>query len=603
MHKLLHLNTVPMPMIPRREILVSPLHSDFFCDSFRYREHSLDILIIPSTARMMAWSARPPGTGRRGGSTSTRTLYGGTLNASRNSSELPPSYFDLFPRPHPPCNMEPLVEAMWHNQTISSLPRLPENALKIVIQNLDNCSLECFRRVSREFTPLCDKEVLNRPNTYQPIFKVKDRGGPFAWPRFRVFNGPWKENSRQERQRLIHLLSRDWYCGGCLAAQEAPDWDRRVKQLTKYLYCQPCKAQHPACLFSAQQRRSRTSRRCIAHEGFIRLCQHNEGMVRWSEISRIRQRLEEGVKDEDEYDVRCMDINHVTPCAHTGTQRSGQTTFRPGCGDYHCSERPSPTLWVRGPTVWLQWTAHVPFNLNGGRLTAADLRSRITEIREKGGRFLYPTITPTADVPEMRCFDPNDCDCVPLEGCVDIDLHFNSSQDPAERVCRLNPSRRLNPLRRSSWVWSTYPLVDGIWRLFREHEWDFLWKCGASTKRHRTRYDINLRYLAGHVTVDCWPCHAGDECLVFEYTRFMTTIGDDGGIGVEWYQALETDSYDLVGDEAGFEVYWCRQKECRNYHRRVPGFTRIVRGAEFHRHRAEDHTHRPEEAYWSSVVS
>jgi hypothetical protein len=548
---------------------------------------------------MMDFPSLPPSAGRWEGSINTVTLHGGTFNASRTSPELPPSYSKLFPRPHPPCNMETLAEAMWHNQTTSNLHRWPDRVLEIVIQNLDNCGLECLRRVSRRFTPLCDKEVLNRPNTFQPLWESKDRGGPFAWPRFRIFNGPWKESSAEERQRLIELLSRDWYCEGCRAAREAPDWDRRVKQLTRYLYCQPCKVEHPACLFSARQRRATTGiHRCIAHEGYIRLCQHNEGVVRWSEISKIRQRLEEGVEDEDEYDIQCMDASHVVPCAHAGIRRLGQTDFDPGCDDYKCLEWPSPKLSVRGRTIWLRWTAHLPVSQP---LNAADLRSRIMEIREKGGRFLYPAIAPKQDVPEMRCFDPNDCDCVLLEGHGDIDLRFDSPQNP-ERVCRLNTSRRLCPLRRSSRVWSTDTLVDGIRRLLREYEWKFRWKCGASTKRHRTRLDINLRPIAGRTSVECWPCNAGDACLIVDYVRLLHTIGDDGGIGVEWYQALETDSYDLIGDEEGFEVYWCHQNECRNYYRRVHGFSRIVRAEDYHRHRAGYHTHRPEEPYWSSVV-
>lgn len=550
----------------------------------------------------MAAPDHPTGAGRGGKLINTGPQDGGST--SRTSSEMPPSYSDLFPQHSPPCNMDPLVEAMWHNQAITRmprLPRLPSDVLRAVIRYLDNCGVECLRRVSRKFTPLCDEEILIRPHTFQPSSKHKDHGGPSAWPRFQVFSGPWKDSAADERQRLLQLLARDWYCEGCREAREAPDWDRRVERLTRYLYCYPCDAEHPACLFSAQQRRSPARRRrCIAHEGYIRLCQHDEGIVRWSEISRIRKRLKKGVENEDDYEIRCRDISHVVPCAHTGTQRSSQDleTFDPDCDDPYCIEWPNPNLSVQVSKIRMRWTAHLPVESNGEPLTAVGLRSRIAEIRESCGRFLYPAITLTGDVPEMRCFDPNDCDCVLLEGQENVELRFGSPLH-SKRVCRLNTSRRLYPLCRSSSSWSAASLVDGIRRLVLEHEWDFRRKCVSSPKRHMTRLDFNLCSVPGRSDVGCWPCHAGDSCLVLDYLRVLI-IRCDGAIGSQWYRALDPDSYSLMDDEEGFEIYWCRQNECRNYYGRVPGFSRIIRGAEYHR--SVDASNRSENAYWSSTV-
>lgn len=522
-------------------------------------------------------------------------------NPSRASSEIPPAYSDLFPRPSPPCNMDPLIEAIWHNQAISKLPRLPDCVLRAVIQTLDNCGVECLRRVSRRFIPLCEEEILARPHTFQPRWKLKDRGGPFVWPRFEVFSGPSRDSAAGEQQRLLQLLSRDWYCEGCRKAREAPNWGRRVERLTRYLYCYPCNAEHPACLFSAQQRQSRTRRRrCIAHEGYIRVCQHDEGIVRWSEISRIRQRLNEGVENEEKYEIRCDDISHVVPCAHTGTQRSGQRIFDPGCDDPYCFEQPNPTLSVDGSRIWMYWTAHLPVESNGRPLTAVGLRPQIAEIRKSCGLFLYPAITFTGDVPEMRCFDPNDCDCVFLEGQENVKMRFGSSLH-SERVCRLNTSRRLYPLCRSLSLWSAASLVDSVRRLLLAHKWELRKKCGSSFKRHRARLDFNSSSGPGRSDVECWPCHAGDSCLVLDYTRVLN-IRCDGDIGAQWYRALDSDSYKLTEDEEGFEVYWCRQTECRNYYGRVSGFSRIVRGAEFHRSVDEYRPNRSVDAYWSSVV-
>lgn len=522
-------------------------------------------------------------------------------STSRASSEIPPSYADLFPRPSPPCNMDPLIEAIWHNQAISKMPRLPDYVLRAIIESLDNCGVECLRRVSRRFIPLCEEEILARPHTFQPKAKQKDFGGPFAWPRFKVFSGPWTDNAAGERQRFLQLLARDWYCEGCRKAREAPNWDRRVERLTRYLYCYPCNAEHPACLFSAQQRQSRTRRRrCIAHEGYIRVCQHDQGIVRWSEISRIRQRLNEGVENKKEYEIRCEDTSHVVACAHTGTQRSGQRIFAPNCDDFHCIERPSPKVSVKDSRIWMYWTAHLPVESNCGPLSAVSLRSRIAEIRESSGRFLYPDITFTRDVPEMRCFDPNDCDCVLFEGQENVDMRFGSALN-AERVCRLNTSRRLYPFCRSSSSWSASSLVDGIRRLVLKHKCEFRRQCESSPKRHKARLDFNLSSGSGRSKVECWPCHAGDSCLVLDYSRVLI-IGRDRAISPQWYQALDPDSYSLTEDEAGFEVYWCRQNKCRNYYGRVPGFSRIVRGAECHRSVDAYHPNRAVDAYWSVMI-
>lgn len=192
-----------------------------------------------------------PGAGSGGSLINTAPRNGGST--SRTSSDIPPSYADLFPRPSPPCNMDPLVEAIWHNEAISRLLRLPDNVLRAVIRNLDNCGVECLRRVSRKFIPLCGEEILTRPHIFEPRWENKDCGGPYEWPRFRVFMGPWRDSAASERKRLLRILARDWYCEGCRGAREARDWEN---------------------------------------------------------------------------------ISHVVPCAHTGTQRSDQTIFDPGCDDY-----------------------------------------------------------------------------------------------------------------------------------------------------------------------------------------------------------------------------------------------------------------------------
>lgn len=159
-----------------------------------------------------------------------------------------------------------------------------------------------------------------------------------------------------------------------------------------------------------------------------------------------------------------------------------------------------------------------------------------------------------------------------------------------KRVCRLKTSMWLNSLPQKPSF--TASLVDGIRRLLLTHKWEFQRKCESSAERHKTRLEFNPSSGSGRTDVECWPCHSGDSCLVLDYARTLT-VGRDGAIGAQWYQALDPDSYGLTEDEEGFEIYWCRQNECKNYYGRAPGFSRIVREAEYHR---------SVDGYWSSVV-
>lgn len=236
-----------------------------------------------------------------------------------------------------------------------------------------------------------------------------------------------------------------------------------------------------------------------------------------------------------------------------------------------------PELEVEGSNIWLRWTAHMPDESKGRRLTDTDLRRRIAEIRERGGRFLYPAMTFKEDVPEMRCFDLNECDCVSLEGLENVELRSESSLNP-ERALRPNLSRQLKSSDRSP---SLFCAASGTRQLPRTHKADSPRTCESSRKPHAARWYFHSSFDVAESKVACWPCHADDSCLVVNYTRNLK-IGRAGAIGQQWYQDLDPDSYSLTDDEEGFEVYWCRQKECRNYYGRGPGFSRIIRGADYH---------------------
>lgn len=270
-------------------------------------------------------------------------------------------------------------------------------------------------------------------------------------------------------------------------------------------------------------------------------------------------------------DVRryCEDPSHVVSCARTAAERSGQALYHPRVGYNFILERPMPELQVNRGSIWLFWTAHLPNKSNRILLTDADLRSRINEVRENCGRFLCPVTTPTRDVPEMRCFDPRDCECVYLEGRDNVKWQLASSLHAEDiRVCRLDTSRRLFPAQqspRSSWAVSE---PRDIFDCFN--------------REHTARLHFDNRFSANRYNPRFWPCREGNGCIVLDYKRAVR-FERGGAVDQQWYQALEPDSYSLREDEEGLEIYWCRQKQCRNYYGHFPGFSRIIRMAEYHR--------------------
>lgn len=100
--------------------------------------------------------------------------------------QRPPSYSALFPHNRPesqtptPPGMDPLTAAAWHNKIHSPIHRLPDHVLTQIIDILDNSGVECMRRVTRRFPPLCEEIIFDRPRAFFPTDSIRD--GPFAWP-------------------------------------------------------------------------------------------------------------------------------------------------------------------------------------------------------------------------------------------------------------------------------------------------------------------------------------------------------------------------------------------------------------------------------------
>lgn len=145
-----------------------------------------------------------------------------------------------------------------------------------------------------------------------------------------------------DRTQLRRLLDRDRYCGDCRRGDDAGAADAdapcgtgaraRVAQLRRYMHCSACAADHPACLFSRAQRlEGAHRRRCIAHEGYLRICGHGGGVVRWGDLLRVERNKAAGAGAgaPAEISVQCRDGSHVLLCpgAGAGAGLGGGTVY------------------------------------------------------------------------------------------------------------------------------------------------------------------------------------------------------------------------------------------------------------------------------------
>lgn len=257
----------------------------------------------------------------------------------------------------------------------------------------------------------------------------------------------------------------------------------------------------------------------------------------------------------------------------------------------------------RPKALVMSWSAHMSFEEPGQwPLTASHLRRRLAELSDIVGRFMTLAIQPGIQgMPELRCFDPNDCDCVYFEGSEDVDWRpyrplqqevgppFN--RDGACSKCHLNPERRLvqMPYRRRPSSLTTDASFDRISSLpippCRRHEKD---GCFKARRRHRTR----TWYAApegkkptrkpSEYAIDVRSCHSYAPCMRVEYLRTLVhplPLDDqEANIPASWYQSLDPDSYSLTSDAEEYGMYWCREPGCYNYYRASAGFDRFLSG-------------------------
>lgn len=170
-----------------------------------------------------------------------------------------------------------------------------------------------------------------------------------------------------DRTQLRRLLDRDRYCDDC--GEGAPGWGQKAGEFRKYLHCSICVANHPTCLFSRSQRLEKAHRwYCIGHEGCLRICSHEEGIVRWKDVLRI-ERNKARKAPYAETILRCKHSSHILLCAGTSMEEGGmQSPKCPSCLDFVY-----PIFRISENTINLDWTAHLPLRRDEWPLTAAAL--------------------------------------------------------------------------------------------------------------------------------------------------------------------------------------------------------------------------------------
>lgn len=432
--------------------------------------------------------------------------------------------------------IDPIVAASHYNLTSSPLCRLPDELLLDIMELVDPAGLQCLRRVSRIFLRLFGSS--------------KFKSAHFIIPRSHYFRTPpWTEHHAGTHtgcpgmKELSALLRKDRFCSRCLQVRQFGRKHKQFRALVdKQLYCSGCKKKHPAALFSASQRRMNwrwwksSTRVCIAHEGYIRACQHI--VIRWSDIeSWVAQN---GFVDTEEHTIlipwtpicqeRCHSFQYGRSCrwlTHDGINLN--VWKRPGC---HIS-------------VGIIWTAHVatlPEALAAP--TAETMRQILRSTYQDAGQFQVPYLSAN-DSLLMAAVDPNKCSCLQYTGYDKLDWQLSPAMD-AEDSCRTDPA------------WNLFSQT-GIRRWCPCHRISFaspITKDGCSAWSQLSFFGTISQCVCTAIEID--------HHRTFEFGFDQEA---PHGPSAGWYRVLDPESYGLNMDHGSRHVLWCADESCGNYYR------------------------------------
>ncbi|KAK3942093.1 hypothetical protein QBC46DRAFT_428423 [Diplogelasinospora grovesii] len=445
--------------------------------------------------------------------------------------------------------MHPLIAAAHHNRTQNPLCRLPDTILVRMMRLLDPVTLECLRRCSRIFLrlfPMACASLQDFDTTWS---------WRFPWPTSRLQFRP------EEKDRFLSLIARDGYCCDCLAARQRSDWQERFRAMAKvYLHCCGCQADHPTYLFSIKQRYSPLSSRiCIGHEGYLRLCEHE--IVTWPQIISAAKKLSN--QRGRVYRLKhCGRFEHIVHCRHRVQPVSMISTPKDNC----CP--PHPTVSVGYPKnhseivfqIDLYWSAHLPMTLTQDRcFKPEELARGITYLRTKGAQFICPQVKP-GHIAGAGLFDPNCCDCLDYEGreLTAWDRPLSRDLPLSGADCRHNPTLRFGRDEGGQDPHTS--------------------RCTGGFSHSRGKCFANVAWRAPTINgtvqglrTEVKRCPNGENCVKVAHASFVDLPLDKDGalrqMSSGWYQVLDPDSYHLTEDWEGFGVYWCKAKDCKNYYR------------------------------------
>ncbi|KAK4206454.1 hypothetical protein QBC37DRAFT_407105 [Rhypophila decipiens] len=410
-----------------------------------------------------------------------------------------------------------------------------------------------------------------------------------------------------------------------------------------FLHCAPCQSDHPTRFFSPAQRRMPPGlRKCIAREGYVRLCAHK--VVTWGlvEACLLKGLESQDMDQQDTFTFRCQHASH--PRAPEAIIYS---SF-PAPDDYE-SDNTFGRVVLRWPAT--QPTCRAPFSLPG-ELPADDMyhQESLSGLPEDGS--FQPSKNVICPGPPKRV-SPKPS--VPQQGSLHVpglQIHRPQSSPRPDSRCSYRASSDIsssNP--RTSYSsfntsmgspgWPRPPesaMTDHVYdhhshpstdtltsarRTPNPHSW------GASAAPQTPAFPNPTSGNEAHVrqdemtikAVDISSLEIDDDLLVASQTQPVSPMTESdnfsytnpaepsivsaspspspilrqtssAGAGrtrinpsAEWFAAVHPDSYSLDkwAKEGLFGLRWCSEAECKSYvglgaHSRAAGVHRVCRG-------------------------
>ncbi|KAK4132659.1 hypothetical protein BT67DRAFT_75097 [Trichocladium antarcticum] len=446
--------------------------------------------------------------------------------------------------------MDPLIAAQVYNNQHSTLYRLPDELLLLVLRSLgrDPVALCCLRRVSRRFRQLVNEPSVRR---YIPM-SCFNRG----------FESPHTMACKDKQQLRRHLQT-DGMCDKCKLWCNVPvrGWSRKVTQSFNsckqrwipcrckfecdlysrhgpQFHCSACNMHHIDSAFSRASFSldRRTERRCLGYEGRIRLCRHVG--IGWSAVEDHIAKWRTGKLTTweawlDDFNIECRHPSHDTGCSYGGAPTWPRARLRNR--KWH-GEPDTVVLSLEwsahsGDTDAFRWTA-------AGRPFASDLRTLFRKFRQQGPVEALTPMYPSGDLLEMVCFDPNKCRCLHYQGNKQGDLEKwdmadGPQQGPKSFLCHDCPvDHRFSPGYRRGLTWA-------IWMCQHWPKGPLAAPCLITTYRYRVKV-CDKGILTDTGNPRAYPPHG-------------------------WFHALDPDA---CPRPPGHLLPLCKERHCMNHYKR-----------------------------------